>query len=152
MCPKNSWGPSRIVWCWKSELPAIELFTGGKNRWSPAEKDNPEYMKCFSPNSVNIHFHMLWLATQAWDIHWISTGLQNTMHACMSNSISSCQFWQDKINVFVAGFLLVRYILLNNYSPQCWWIMLDIYLTIHFHFLNNWFAKQNGCAQVFLSL
>ena len=146
MCPKDCLvlkirvAGDRVVYRWQKSL-----VTGRKGQ--PGV-----HMKCFSPNSVNIHFHMLWLATQTWDIHWISTGLQNTMHACMSNSISSCQFWQDKINVFVAGFLLVRYILLNNYSPQCWWIMLDIYLTIHFHFLNNWFAKQNGCTQVFLSL
>ena len=29
-------------WFFGTQLPAIEPFTGGENRWSPAKKENPE--------------------------------------------------------------------------------------------------------------
>ena len=47
------------------------------------------YLVYMYTKPVNIHFHVLWLATPVRDIHWISTSLQNTMDLCANNHLSS---------------------------------------------------------------
>ena len=54
------------------------------------QKGNLVYIYAFSIDTkpVNIHFRALhFLVTQAQDIHWISTGLQNTMDICTCNHL-----------------------------------------------------------------
>ena len=68
------------IFCWKNHWFSIQNFIEtAKWRWGEAEFTKP----------VNIHFCMLWLATQAQDIHWF----EKRNGCAQANTFQLCFDW-----------------------------------------------------------
>ena len=72
---------------------------------------------------VNIHFRALWLATQSCYILWLVCKTQWTRAWVIT---FTAEYWPD--NVFWSLAIHWLGIYWNNYSPQCRWIAVYIYL------------------------